>query len=1406
MTKRIAGPSGNIPISGRARTELAALLLVLLLLLLPVAAHAARPTALPDAPGPALANAGPPNPSASPRIHLRAVTETVTSQGAGIPLCFWSDQGPACGARVGLAQARVADPAAILQALLSGPTPEERARGLTSAIPPGTTLADFRTAPDGATVVSLDIPPQSLRAMSPEAIEAAYWQIAHTLEFLDWRDLRVQARDPATGEFVPLASFLPDLPAPRKETVTDEGDGRIASQSLGQSPAPGQSQPQGALKGKTVYISAGHGWLWTGYNWKTQRSPYPSSPYVGPIIEDHHNAEAVNQYLLWYLWNAGARVIPVRERDMNAAAVVVDNDAPAPGTYTESRGGVETRPYWATSSLTGYQGTTYRYTVTVTGTATATATWTIPVPAGGQYAVYVWYRQGTNRAPDARYTVHHAGGQTQVTVDQRVHGNTWHCLGTYGFRGGTVATVTLSNLSAYAGRAVIADAVRLGGGTFSTLADVYTTTASYPPNKPWWEVGAFYQVQRMGLNPSGWPSYGYFNDVVARPMYARWEHAGTREDAVYLSWHSNGTSGGGYQTTARGTETYAHNGEGKPRTEGSLELRHAVHTEIIRLLRGAWDPNWPDRREKLANFGELRELWDNDPTVRMPGALIEVAFHDHPTDTDALKEPNFNRLVARAMYQGIVRYFETRDGIDLPVLPEPPTHLAVRNAGDGRVQVSWRPPSTDPSGLFGDPPTGYRVYTSTNGIGWSDGVPVTGTTVYTLTDLSPGQLLFVRVTATNAGGESFPTEVLAVRVGQSSGPPPHAPVLLVNGFDRLNRTMLVPETDPVMGYNLRMFLNRMNSYNYVVQHATVISYPLDSASNEAVRDGDVPLNGYQIVDWILGEESAPDQTLDATERALLRGFLENGGALFISGTEIGWHLDNQEADPDFYNQYLQADYIGDDAGTYAVTPTVGSIFAGLPSFRFDAPGMYDPDYPDVIAPVRGAQAALAYVGGVGGTAAVQYADGCRRLVYFAFPFETISPDRRAAVMARVMDFLDECVIRSVDVVITSPTYASIHSDPPPFAGVVRAQGGLVTRVEVQIEQNGRYWSGSDWVSETVWLTATGSTGGVQPRLYSWSYDLAPALEADGEYSLAARAWMGVYRGAVAASLPSSGDGVTVQASEGDISGTAEVQFVYDGTPPASATILTPTDGAVIPAVPAAVLQWQPPPPDGGTPYRFVLDVDGQVTTVTEPVYTYPLPAEGPHTWSVQVVDLAGNASPWVTATFTVRREKVFLPIVMRGFVAGPPPPPPGLINGGFETDEGWTLNRLAVYTTTVARSGARSVRLGIPPGEPGQFVYSSVSQTFVVPTGTVMLTLWVYVQSEGDRDDLFYVSLYDEGGQYRALDTWRPGDVAEGQWVRRQYDLSPYAGQRITLYIGVKNDGDDLTAAMYADDVSVDVP
>jgi hypothetical protein len=802
-------------------------------------------------------------------------------------------------------------------------------------------------------------------------------------------------------------------------------------------------------------------------------------------------------------------------------------------------------------------------------------------------------------------------------------------------------------------------------------------------------------------------------------------------------------------------------------------------------IHAGWNPAWNDRGEKLKNLGELRLLWDDDPAVRMPGALVEIAFHDNPDDAAALKEPSFQLLSARAIYQGILKYFEQRDTVDLVELPEPPTHLSVQNLAGGQVRVAWRSPPTDTLGLVGDAATGYRVYTSSDGLGWSNGLPAS-TTAYTLTGLSAGQLLFVRVTAANDGGESFSTETLGVRVGESPG------VLLVNGFDRLNHTMLVPETDPTEGYNLRMFLDRMNRYDYSVQHGGVISYAFDSASNEAIQDGLIDLSDYTLVDWILGEESTSDETLDATERGLLDGFVSGGGALFLSGAEVGYHLDFVGADEAFYNSVLRADYAGDDAETYGVAPAAGSIFEGLAPFRFDALGMYDADYPDQLTPLNGSVAALAYDGGLGGTAAVQYAAGCQRLVYFGFPFETIWPDHRPGVMGRVLGFLDACLEVPVQTNISSPVDGSAHRFLPAFTGTAGAgEMAALARVEVQIQRasDGHYLGpgsegvGTAWLPGSNWLTATGTS--------SWSY-LLPPLEDDG-YTLRARAW-------------------TV---EGDVDlSPAEVLFTYDTVPPAATVLITPTGAATVSAAHVLTLAWQAVPPDGGSPLAYVVALDAKLYTTTLTTYRAPGIAGGEHTWGVQVFDGAGNRSTWVTDTFSVNQHILWLPVVMRNPDLG------GqcenlLINGGFESDQAWVLNKLAVYDTTNVFFGARSARVGIPPGEPGSASYSSVAQTLVLPVGTLLppgttgaLRLRAYSINEGDdADDYHYVSLRDQSGGYYAVDAQFRSD--DRQWALRQYDLGSFvvshAGESVTLYIGTRNDDDDDTAALYVDDVILEV-
>ncbi len=90
----------------------------------------------------------------------------------------------------------------------------------------------------------------------------------------------------------------------------------------------------GALLGKRIAISPGHGWTRTGPDkWTLQRE------YWQGIVEDFLNAEFMI-YLKQYLEEAGARVIPVRELDKNAGIGVSGHPKwqEAGKYYAESQG------------------------------------------------------------------------------------------------------------------------------------------------------------------------------------------------------------------------------------------------------------------------------------------------------------------------------------------------------------------------------------------------------------------------------------------------------------------------------------------------------------------------------------------------------------------------------------------------------------------------------------------------------------------------------------------------------------------------------------------------------------------------------------------------------------------------------------------------------------------------------------------------------------------------------------------------------------------------------------------------------------------------------------------------------------------------------------------------------------
>ena len=827
--------------------------------------------------------------------------------------------------------------------------------------------------------------------------------------------------DAAEQGWIPLRALLEPItpPPPRRG---EPALGALAGPPLVSVGAPTGGQPLGALSGKVVYVSAGHGFTWSQVldRWATQRGN------THGVVEDLVSAEAIDHYLVPYLRNAGAQVFTVREHDLQTEMVIVDAE-PGGATSLDGAGAYEESGGWTDSVVPGfkaglapYQGQAApfaeggnRVIATVSGQPTAWARWTPEVPENGHYIVYVSYSQDASRAHDAHYAVTHTGGTTHLRVNQERHGSTWVELGRFHFSE-AVGSVTLYNDSiGEPGDWISADAVRFGGGHGDVARGTGNGAADSPTSlRPRWEESSRYYSQFSGAPPSVYDKSGddHSDDVGNRSRYAAWQNE-PGEDAVYVAWHTNAPDGG------RGTSTWVY-GPNSPNgdyiftgVDGSDLLAQLIHQEILGDVRATWLPDWKDRGLLSAWFGELNPSHNPE----MPAALVEVAFHATAADVDYLAEPRFRQTVARAYMQAIIRYFATRDGFEPVLPPDTPRALSVQaDPGAGGLRVAWLPPDADDEDVGGDPPETYLVYRSSNGHGFDDGTPVEpGAQSLLVTDVTPGTPVWFRVAAVNEGGVSLPTATIGA-VPPCPGQP--ADGLAVMGFYRLDAFSLpVDSLGPwSLGEVMRLRQQEVNTYAYQVQHIeafAAVGVAVDGAEALAVEVGDVPLDGYRLVDWQLGEESTVDTTFTPTEQQRIEDWttLGDGRVLFVSGAELGWDLDakGDSADVGFLTDTLGVEYIGDDAGTYA-----GSI-AGIGDFTFDdgTGATYDVDYPDVFAPVVGAEVVATY-GNDAGALGVRFdAPEGYVAVTMGVPFETIAePEVRVGLIGWLADVADVAAV------------------------------------------------------------------------------------------------------------------------------------------------------------------------------------------------------------------------------------------------------------------------------------------------------------------------------------------------------------------------------------------------------------
>jgi N-acetylmuramoyl-L-alanine amidase len=411
-----------------------------------------------------------------------------------------------------------------------------------------------------------------------------------------------------------------------------------------------------------------------------------------------------------------------------------------------------------------------------------------------------------------------------------------------------------------------------------------------------------------------------------------------------------------------------------------LHMASKIVTRLDSVLNiGVVSTNCGTRGVHANNFHMVRE-------PNMPCCLTENSFISNPAEETRLRDSTYLNTNATAIFIGLAEHMETSPEPPPPTLDVPEMISVSGDSTGSQARITWSQHQVETV-------LGYRLYQSLDNLNWGspiimeDSLAREDTTV-TIGALEPDQLYCFKLLAVDTtydAPESDYSNTYCLRTTTSQ-----PQVLIVDGFDR--RSSWLTPGHPFAAWN-GLSLDKLG-----------ISF--ETCANEVARD-ELNLQDYDALIWVLGDEGTADETFDIGEQDVVKSYLEGGGKLFVTGSEIGYHLGRgSTSDQAFYNNYLKASYAGDDAGDYTVTGVAGTIFEGL-SFSYGQ--TYDEDYPDYINANGGSIVCMDY--SASRHAAIQYQgtfgsgtlEG--KLVNIGFPWETIgSEGARDQIMARVMQF------------------------------------------------------------------------------------------------------------------------------------------------------------------------------------------------------------------------------------------------------------------------------------------------------------------------------------------------------------------------------------------------------------------
>ncbi len=868
------------------------------------------------------------------------------------------------------------------------------------------------------------------------------------------------------------------------------------------------------LNGRHIALWHSHGWYYenTLDRWEWQRAR------VFQTVEDIWTMSFVVPYMAEMLENAGANVLIPRERDTQPNKIIIDADGSSKNAeYIES--GI-----WQTGSQLGFglkvpfyfdgenpfeMGETRKIKVDADGSASVQ--YLPDIPESGLYSVSVSYSQNTENSTDARYIVKHTGGKTEFSINQQMGGGTWIYLGTFRFEKGKnpeTGSVELSNKSAKTGGFVSADAVKFGGGTgnivrgktehlellhkirdekgFETDSSLWLPFAS---RRPRYQEASRYYLQYAGMPDSTVYSINrqkedyshrgsnaalfaaresgkedYKDDYMSRGEWVNYLMGINTKTGLSapglnipvelaLAFHTDagvtpdsaiiGTLG--IYNTTFGADTFP-NGQSK---WASRDLCDIIQTQVTDDLHRLYEPDWTRR-------GMWNKQYSEAVKPKVPTMLSEFLSHQNFADMTLATDPRFKFDVSRAFYKGILRFLSAQNGTTYTVQPLPVSHFAMQTENNG-IRLSWRP-VTDPLEPTAVPKS-YRIYKRIGTGGFDNGTDVADTT-FVFNEIKSGVIYSFKITAVNAGGESFPSEILACSFNGTQ-----KPVLVVNAFDRICAPAVFDNgkeagfnnaEDEGVGYisdiafigdqydfdrkspwkdddasgfgsshaDQEALVKPGNSFDYPLVHGAAIvnnGGSFISMSDEAFETCNWDKNSFAMLDIIFGEEKTTRRLYGNNTPAFSLFTPVMGNAIekyasvenakiLVSGAYIGTDLElcGDTLAGKFAASVLHYRHMTNHASKSGEIFPVNSMKTDFPSdFSFVQnynPAIYKVESPDAIEPADKETSVLFRYQGDQKSAAVVH-NGKTKTMVFGFPFETITTDaERNDLMGQILKY------------------------------------------------------------------------------------------------------------------------------------------------------------------------------------------------------------------------------------------------------------------------------------------------------------------------------------------------------------------------------------------------------------------